>query len=257
MMKRVQQRVRVVDQKKVCPQFFRLRLDAGALAAKVLPGQFIHIRVNEGLEPFFRRPFSVHRADRYLEILYEVVGKGTAMLSQKKKNDVLDILGPLGNSFSLPPAGIKQAVMIAGGIGVAPFMILSDVLKKEKISMTLLYGGRTRGHVFAMSEFKRNGCRVHVATDDGSVGVKGRVPELFGRIEFDPARTFLYTCGPRPMMAAVQEFAVRRGLAGQVSCEERMACGLGACRGCVVRTRSGYQTACYDGPIFDLAEVIF
>jgi len=256
-MSSIQHHCRVVEQKKLSACFYRLRLDAGKLAKNVSAGQFIHIRVHDGLEPFFRRPFSVHRAGKYLEILYEVVGKGTGILAQKKKGDVLDILGPLGNSFVLPPAGIKTVVMVAGGVGVAPFLLLSDVLKKKKIKLVLLYGGRTKGHVFAMTEFKRNGCQVFVATDDGSVGVRGRVSELFPKIPTDPKTTFIYTCGPKPMMAAVQQFAQQHGLKGQASCEERMACGLGACMGCVVKTRSGFKTAFYDGPVFDLSDVIF
>lgn len=223
----------------------------------ILPGQFIHIRVTDGLSPFFRRPFSVYRAGKTVDILYEVVGTGTEVLSGRKKGDVLDILGPLGDSFSLPSAEVKQVVMIAGGVGVAPFLFLTDVLKKKKVGMTLLYGGRTRGHVPPMTEFKKNGCSVHIATDDGSVGKKGRVSVLFDKISRDPRDTLIYTCGPRPMMAAVQAFARQQGIRGQASCEERMACGLGACMGCVCSTKSGYKTVCHDGPVFDLQEVVF
>jgi len=256
-MHQIEHQCQVVENKPVCARFFNLKLKAGALVKKIVPGQFIHIRVNNGIEPFFRRPFSVYRSGKYLEILYEVVGRGTLSLSQKQKGETLDILGPLGNGFALPPDGIKQVVMVAGGVGIAPFLALSDVLKKKKYKMTLLYGGRTCGHVWPMTEFRKNKCRVLVSTDDGSKGKKGRVSVLFDQVKWDPQTTFVYACGPRPMMAAVQEFAVKNDLRGQVSCEERMACGLGACMGCVVKTKSGYKTACYDGPVFDLAEVIF
>lgn len=256
-MQQIQNTYKVIANEKLTPRFYRLSLQAPDLARAVQPGQFIHIKVSGGLEPFFRRPFSVYRAKKYVEIFYEAIGCGTEILAAKKKGDVLDVLGPLGNPFSLPPAGTRQVVMIAGGIGIAPFLILTDVLKKKKYDLVLLYGGRTRGHVYPMKEFKHNGCRIFVATDDGSVGVKGRVSELFSKIAVNPKTTFVYTCGPHAMLKAVQEFTRRNNLNGEAACEEMMACALGACLGCSIKTTSGYKTVCYDGPVFDLGEVIF
>ena len=157
----------------------------------------------------------------------------------------------------MPPEGTKQVVMIAGGIGIAPMLILSDILKKKKYDLVLLFGSRDRGHVYPMQEFKDNGVKVHIATDDGSVGVKGRVSILFDKIIKDPEHTFIYTCGPNPMMKAVQAFASEHGIAGQAACEEIMACGLGACLGCSIETKHGFKTVCYDGPDFNLDEVKF
>ncbi len=257
-MEKIQNIYKVVSNEKLCPQFWRLAFDAPDLAKEVLPGQFVHIRTNEqGLEPFFRRPFSVYRAQKYVEIFYEAVGKGTSILADKKKGDTLDVLGPLGTPFMMPPHGVKQVVMIAGGIGVAPMLLLSDILKKKKLELVLLYGGRTRGHVYPLQEFKDNGVKVHIATDDGSVGFKGRVSGIFDKINLDPTTTFIYTCGPNPMMKAVQEFAGKNGLMGQAACEEIMACALGACLGCSIETTKGFKTVCYDGPAFKLDEVIF
>ncbi len=268
-MEKIQNIYKVVSNEKLCPQYWRLVFDAPQLAAEVKPGQFVHIRTNEnGLEPFFRRPFSVYRAHHNLvEIFYDVIGPGTKILGLKKKGDMIDVLGPLGTPFTLPPDGVKQVVMIAGGIGVAPMLILSDILKKKKIDLLLLYGGRSRNHVYPMTEFKDNGVKVHVATDDGSVGLKGRVSGLFDKINLNPTTTlgnprhegttFLYTCGPNPMMKAVQEFAVSHALPGQAACEEIMACALGACLGCSIQTKHGYKTVCYDGPAFNLDEVMF
>jgi dihydroorotate dehydrogenase electron transfer subunit len=248
---------KVVSNKKLCPHFYRLSIDAPPLARKTAAGQFIHIRIKDGLEPFFRRPFSVYRAQKHVEILYEVVGKGTAMLADKKKGDDLDILGPLGRPFSMPPKGTKQVIMIAGGVGIAPFLILSDSLKKKGYQMLLLYGGRSRGHIYDMKEFRKNGCTIHIATNDGSVGTKGYVSALFPKVKPDPRTNFVYTCGPRPMILSVQKFAKKHRLDGETSCEEVMACGLGACLGCAIQTTSGYKTVCHDGPVFDLQEVVF
>ena len=257
-MEKIQNIYKVISNDNLCPQFHRLVFDAPDLAKEVMPGQFVHIRTNEGgLEPFFRRPFSVYRSLKHVEIFYEAVGKGTTILSHKKKGDTVDVLGPLGTPFVMPPEGIKQVVMVAGGIGVAPMLFLSDILKKKKLELVLLYGGRTRGHVYPMQEFKDNGVKVHVATDDGSVGIKGRVSGLFDKIQLNPQTTFLYTCGPNPMMKAVQDFAGKNSLQGQAACEEIMACALGACLGCSIPTSKGYKTVCHDGPAFNLDEVIF
>lgn len=256
-MNKIQNRFKIAGNEKICPRFYKLSLDAGLILKSIKPGQFIHIRVSDSLIPFFRRPFSVFRARKYVEILYEPIGAGTTILSQKKPGETLDILGPLGNSFSLPPKGTKQVVMIGGGIGIAPFLMLSDILAKKNLEMILLYGGRTRGHVFKMTDFKKNGCKVFVATDDGSVGAKGYVSNLFSKINSDLKTTVLYTCGPHAMMHAVQKFAKEKNLYCEASCEEVMACALGACLGCSIKTTRGYKTTCYDGPVFDIREVIF
>jgi dihydroorotate dehydrogenase electron transfer subunit len=256
-MEKIQNKYKVLVNEKFSAEYWHMTFDAPHLAAEVKPGQFVHIRTDDGgLQPFFRRPFSVFRARKYVEIFYEVRGPGTRLLSLKKKGDLIDVLGPLGNPFIMPPHEIRQVVMVAGGIGVAPMLILSDVLKRKKYELVLLFGGRNRGHVYPMQEFKENGVSIHIATDDGSVGAKGRVSVLFDKIRKDPS-TFIYTCGPNPMMKAVQEFAVKHGIRGQASCEEVMSCALGACLGCSIETKSGFKTVCYDGPSFDLDEVIF
>lgn len=257
-MEKIQNNYKVIINEKLSPQYWRMAFDAPDLIAQVKPGQFVHIRTDEqGLQPFFRRPFSVYRARKYVEIFYDAVGPGTRLLSLKKKGDTLDVLGPLGVPFQMPPETTKQVILIAGGIGIAPMLILSDVLKNKKYNFVLLFGGRDRGHVYPMQEFKDNGVKVHIATDDGSVGVKGRVSVLFDKIEKNPESTFIYTCGPNPMMKAVQAFACQHGIKAQAACEEIMACGLGACLGCSIETKNGFKTVCYDGPAFNLDEVVF
>jgi len=257
-MEKIQNKYKVLVNEKLCPRYWRMVFDAPDLAQEVKPGQFVHIRTDEeGLQPFFRRPFSVYRALKDVEIFYDVVGLGTKLLVRKKKGDIVDVLGPLGTPYVMPPEKTQQVVMIAGGIGIAPMLILSDALKKKKYDVILLFGGRDRGHVYPMKEFKDNGVKVHLATDDGSVGVKGRVSVLFDKIDKDPDRTFIYTCGPNPMMKAVQSFAKRYCIKAQASCEEIMACALGACLGCSIETKNGFKTVCYDGPVFDLDEVKF
>ncbi|MEI6438525.1 MAG: dihydroorotate dehydrogenase electron transfer subunit [Candidatus Omnitrophota bacterium] len=256
-MKKIQGKYKVVDLVKVNATYYRLVLDAPALAKAVKPGQFVHIRVSDTFEPLFRRPFSVYRAKAgKVEVFFEPVGKGTKMLLAKKKGDVLDVLGPLGKPFTLPSKSVKQIVFVGGGIGIAPFMLFSDVLLKHKAEKILLYGGRSKAHTFPLNEFKKNGVATFVSTDDGSVGVKGRVSALFNKIDISPS-TFIYACGPKPMMGAVAAFAKERDLRGEASMEEVMACGLGACLGCSIPTTKGYKTVCHDGPVFGLEELVF
>jgi dihydroorotate dehydrogenase electron transfer subunit len=189
--------------------------------------------------------------------LYDPIGRGTQILASKEKGEVLDVLGPLGKPFTFPGKDIKQIVFIAGGIGVAPFLLFADALKAHKAKKILLYGARSREHTFPMAEFKKAGVKVHVATEDGSVGAKGRVSELFTKITIEPFSTRIFTCGPKAMMAAVQKFTMDSGLKGEGSMEEVMACGLGACLGCSIQTTKGYRTVCHDGPVFALEELVF
>ncbi len=249
---------RILSQRRVCPAYHHLRLEAGDLLRSARPGQFVHLRIAEGLDPFLRRPFSIYRAQDSLDLLYEVVGRGTALLAAKRAGDEIDLLGPLGRPFALPPEGTRRVVIVAGGVGIAPCLFLSDVLAGLRMEeVVLLYGARDAARVLSFKAFRDNGCRVRIATEDGSRGRKGRVSVLFPEVLQDPSATFLYTCGPRPMMAAVQELAREHGISGEASCEETMACGLGACLGCAIPTTDGYRTVCYEGPTFDLAQVIF
>ncbi len=251
-MKKIQIKAKVLENKKVASSYYHMILDAKTVSAKSKPGQFVHIQVDESLDPYFRRPFSILRAKKNIEILFDVVGPGTKILSKKVKGEELDLLGPLGNHFCLPPKGTKQVVMIAGGVGVAPFLILSDLLKSEGYNLLLLYGARSKAQTFNMKEYKDNGCKVFVSTDDGSKGIKGRVSELYKKIDIKENNTFIYACGPRPMLSSVIEFGRENDFKGQVSAEEVMACGIGVCLGCATKTKLGYKTVCNDGPVFNL-----
>jgi len=257
-MKKIYQRCIICSNTRVCERFFQISFEAPALAAAGRPGQFVSIRVSDQLDPFFRRPFGIYRSSEgRVDLLIEIRGRGTDILSSRLPGETLDILGPLGRPFSMPSDDVRHVVLIGGGVGVAPLLAMAEALKDNGRDVTLLYGARTNEYCFDLSPFEEAGCRVHLATDDGSVGTPGRVSELFKEIPLDGGKTMLYVCGPDPMMKSVQDFASAHGLDGECSCEEVMACGIGACLGCVVSTRSGYKTACHDGPVFDLQDVIF
>ena len=256
-MTKIHKQYRILSLENICDRFVHLVLDAEELSRVSLPGQILNVRVNDGLEPVFRRPFGIHRYNGTVGILFEVRGKGTQFLAQKKPGDMLDILAPLGNTFTLPEPEDKNIVFIAGGIGVAPLLSLAASIEDKGRKKVLLYGCRDKGYVFDKKRAKKAGCEMHIATDDGSAGVHGNISRLFDLIPAEKDRTRVYVCGPVVMMKCVQEFARANGLRGECLCEEVMACGTGACRGCVIKTIGGYKTVCQDGPVFDLGEVVF
>lgn len=256
------------------------------------PGQFLHIRIEDSFDPLLRRPLSIHDAAwqtrsksgqkrPILKILYKVVGKGTTLLAEKRPLTQIDILGPLGRGFDLKKIGRSRCVyIVAGGMGVAPLFFLARKLredrrhlpagkagKTEDRKITVLIGGRNKDHIIREKEFKDLGCDVHVATEDGSKGFKGRVTEFlkgflppaadFGCLPDKEGAPIICACGPKPMLAAVAGIAQQNRIEAQVSLEEFMGCGLGACLGCVIRTTSGYRRICHDGPVFDASEVIW
>ncbi|MBD3348577.1 MAG: dihydroorotate dehydrogenase electron transfer subunit [Candidatus Eisenbacteria bacterium] len=223
------------------------------------PGQFV--QVTTLAELVLRRPFSVagFRDGRHLELLVEVRGKGTRGFAEAEYGSTVDILGPLGNAFT-PPAEAESAVLVAGGIGVAGLRYLAEKLLVEAHRTLALVGDRTRDalldHLFP--EPAGGGrYRVMTATDDGTAGFHGAVTSLLedqiGRLE---GNARIYACGPRAMVREVARIASASGLPCEVLMEEIMACGVGACRGCVIETEGGYRTACKDGPVFDAADLV-
>ena len=237
-------------------------LDAPYIAKSAKPGQFVQIKCSDSMEPLLRRPFSIHKVKRGLEILYEVVGKGTEMLSRKQKGEYLDALGPLGNGFSLPRgSNLKpRAIIIAGGIGAAPLVYLAEELKKNKIKTIVLIGAKTKGLILCEKDFKKITPEVYVSTDDGTYGCKGFVSKLFHKIlktTESKFETVVYVCGPHGMLRCIADICRERNFECQVSMEEKMACGIGACLGCVVETKSGNKLVCKDGPVFNVSELIW
>lgn len=261
----LQKIVKIASHRRVKGNYCKLSFDYRALAKESLPGQFIHIRISKAFEPLLRRPFSIHRVSRgKAEVLYEVVGKGTEMLSQKKIGESLDIVGPLGNGFNLLAKTYElNPILVAGGMGVAPLIFLAEKLAetrnpKSKIRTTVLIGAKTKDHLLCAKEFKALGCDVKIATDDGSRGFKGKVTELLKdtlRRTKDEGRRMIYACGPKSMLKEIKEICLRKNISCQASFEENIACGLGACLGCAINTKSGLKRVCYDGPVFDVKEV--
>jgi dihydroorotate dehydrogenase electron transfer subunit len=231
------------------------------------PGQFVMIRLQSHAEPLLRRPFSIHdliwENNRIsgIEILYKVIGTGTEKLAGCRKGDVVDILGPLGNGFSLvdPPGSVFMA---AGGIGVAPFLFLSKTLLKQGVDasrIVLFFGGRSTGDLAGLKSFEKLGITIQPATEDGSTGVKGMVTVPLVSAIRATKPDILYACGPVPMLKTVTSLSADHDVRCEISIETMMACGMGACLGCAVesrRTGKRYLHACVDGPVFDARQII-
>lgn len=246
--------VSILTNEKVNDKYYKLTFESAPLARGVEPGQFVQVAVNPSLDPFLRRPFSYYRVHHdTIEILYEVLGRGTQMLSVKKPGDVLKVMGPLGRSFTREPKN-KKRILVAGGVGVPPLVFLAERYGADY----LLIGTKSKREVLPQEELKNSRTEILYATNDGSYGVKGFVTLLLERIlkKESPKNLFIQTCGPTPMMAAVFKIARERGIAGEASVDKPMACGVGACLGCMVKTVDGWKPSCVDGPVFSFDRLV-
>ena len=209
-------------------------------------GQFINIQL-DGL--YLRRPISVCDCDETaVTIIYKVVGKGSEQMSQMVVGDTLDVLTGLGNGYDLSLSGDKP-VLLGGGVGVPPLYMLAKKLVAQGKKVSVILGFNTQSEVFYEQEFKDLGCDVTVTTVDGSYGVKGFVTNAYPN-----DYTYFYTCGPEPMLKAIYKTSKT---SGQLSFEERMGCGFGACMGCSCKTIAGYKRICKDGPVMQKEEILW
>ena len=259
---------RVISNRILKPRFYRMSLDCRGLKTKALPGQFMNIRVTGCTGVLLRKPLSIYGAGSKpgaLEVVYEVVGRGTEVLSRKSRGDELDILAPLGNGFRLP-AEKKRAVLVGGGTGIASLHFLALTLRKAGFGdVHVLIGARDKDCVLCGKELVSMGCAVKVATDDGSRGFRGPVTDLLEK-HIAGMKPAVYACGPKPMLKKVVDTSRKMRLSCQVSLEEYMGCGVGACMSCVVKTRGAsrgsakgfeYRRVCSDGPVFEGSEIIW
>ena len=232
-----------------------------------VPGQFVHILVEPGGEPFLRRPFAIHGlAGRIVTVIFRVRGRGTALLAGKNRMDTVSILGPLGNGYDMSALRGGTLVFIAGGAGVASLAFLAQVsasAKPRARRILMLYGANTRDELAALPLLRKTGIEIRIATMDGSMGRRGPVTALLDGIGAEKDIAGIFSCGPDGMMKQISRYCATKGICGQVCLESRMACGVGACLGCVVRVRDKtgrdviYRRVCRDGPVFDTREVIW
>ncbi|MDD3296295.1 MAG: dihydroorotate dehydrogenase electron transfer subunit [Candidatus Omnitrophica bacterium] len=256
-------KARVKEVKKLKSDVFLLRFTSSYISSNSYPGQFLHLKIKPVL---LRRPLSIHRVQgKDVFILFRVRGKGTEALSRLKPGAALDIIGPLGKGFYVPrPASNVQHILIAGGLGVAPLVFLAKKLTetkdpKPKNQNLILLGAKTKKEVLCEKEFKDLGCKVYVATEDGSRGHKSTVVALLKGILRHTTcdlRYTIYACGPKEMFYEIHKIIKKYpGINCQVSFEQFMGCGLGVCHGCVIETKKGYKKVCKDGPVFNLRDI--
>ena len=225
-------------------------LDCPKIASEAKPGQFVMIKCGDGEKFQLRRPFSIHQVDKKgFALLFNIVGRGTQWLAQCQTEESLDILGTLGNGFSIAPSS-KNLLLVAGGIGVAPLYYLVQEALKEKRSVTLLYGTADNKRLPIPPPLK-----LVSATEDGSVGKRGMITDILP--DYIGWADQIFACGPLPMYKTMAKMPELRDKQVQVSLEVRMGCGLGVCYGCTIKTKNGLKQVCKDGPVFDLDDILW
>ncbi len=229
---------------------FILTLSSESEIEDVVPGNFAEIKIPDTPDVFLRRPFSILDVDykaKSIRFYIKAIGKGTQKLGTLAIGSIVNIIYPLGNSYSI--LNKKKVLMVGGGSGIAPFILLATQLKKKNTDMTFLIGARSEGDVFLTKEFSSFG-KVLVTTEDGSRGEEGLVTQH--SVFSDPfSFDHIYTCGPDPMMKAIAKIASEKGVTCEASLENLMACGIGACLCCVTLTVNGNKCVCTEGPIFN------
>ncbi len=222
------------------------------------PGQFFMIEVNKGTDPLLKRAFSLFRkTESGPQILYRVRGKGTEILKELKAGSVIEVLGPLGTFYPLPSEDTIPLV-IAGGIGIASVFSFVEQYAGRAI---VFYGARTKDDLLMLQEVESFAKEVIISTDDGSAGVKGTAADTLSSFLSNPQSPIpnyrIYACGPHLLLKAISEIARAHKIHSYISMEEHMACGIGACLGCVVKTRDGYTRVCKEGPVFEGREIVW
>ena len=251
----------VLEAHMVAPEVASLTLHAPEIAGLCRPGQFAHVWCGGGVYSLTRRPLSISMVEgENISFLFQIKGEGTHWLADRRKGDSVDIIAPLGEGrYSLPESG--KIIIAAGGIGIAPVLYLAKEAKEKGLDVLFLFGARNKDNVYCLDDLQRMGITPLVATEDGSVGQQGFITNSLENTLLAEKVEQIYVCGPHAMIKAVAEIAKRHGALLQVSLEERMACGVGACKGCVVAIKHEgsvhYKNVCSDGPVFNAEEVFF
>lgn len=241
----------IVERKPFGNQYFALTLQHPDSMPEIAAGQFVEVEVKGERDVMLRRPISIHDVDyerNTLTLLIQIVGKGTKQLATLKVGDRLNLIYPLGHGFTVEG---KNVLLVGGGAGTAPLLYLAKKFDSMGVRPTIILGGRTKDLIPVQEPFAQYG-NLLIATDDGSQGEKGMVTQ---HSQFDQPYDKIFTCGPTPMMKAVARHAVSKGIDCEVSLENMMACGLGACLCCVCDTDEGHKCVCKEGPVFNAKDL--
>jgi dihydroorotate dehydrogenase electron transfer subunit len=235
--------------------YFAIYLKCPVDLPQILPGQFAEVLVSNSTTTYLRRPFSIYDVNydkNELSLLIKKVGDGTIALSKLKQGEKLNLVYPLGNTFGMPEG--QKALLVGGGVGIAPMLLLAKRLKEKGYYPDVLIGGRTSNDIVEPEKYQPFG-EVYITTDDGSAGEKGMVTQHSVFSEKVKEYSAIYACGPDPMMKAVARVAASHNIRCEISLENTMACGIGACLCCVVETVDGNKTTCIEGPVFDTSKL--
>lgn len=241
----------IIDNKQLNKDFFILELLSGLTLPQIEPGQFVQVRIDGSSDTFLRRPFSVHDVNyktNSIKLLIQIAGEGTKTLSLMRKGDIINMIFPLGNSFSLPSKN-ERTLLVGGGCGIAPLLFLAKYIKSNSYEFEILMGFRNRDRIIEYEEYSKLG-RVFLTTEDGSEGEKGFVTHH--SVLTENKYTRIYCCGPDSMMKSVAEYSRKHKIHCEVSLENLMACGIGVCLCCVVNTTNGNVCSCTEGPVFNI-----
>jgi dihydroorotate dehydrogenase electron transfer subunit len=247
---------RLIEKKEWAKSTYLL-LQSDEPLEEIKAGQFVQVRVDDAQHTYLRRPISIHDVDyknRTITLLVQRVGEGSNKIADTELNDTLNIIYPLGNGFTLPEDKNQKAILVGGGIGIAPLYYLGKMLKEKGIEPQFLLGGRSKSDLIMLEDFEAVG-KVYITTNDGSLGEEGFVTQhsIWKEKKFD----MIYTCGPKPMMMALTKMARENNIDCEVSLENLMACGLGACLCCVENTIEGHVCVCKEGPVININKVLW
>lgn len=249
--------LKVTENIRLHANYVLLKLTQSAPLPEMLPGQFAEIRVDNSPSTFLRRPISINYVDREKNevwFLVQLVGDGTHKLATLEKGDLLNVVLPLGNGFSMPQTPEEKVLLVGGGVGTAPMLYLGESLLKRGCKPSFLLGARSKNDLLQLEQFTSLG-EVYVTTEDGSMGEKGYV--TMHSVLKDHKFDMIYTCGPKPMMVAVAKYAKESDTECEVSLENTMACGVGACLCCVEKTDEGHVCVCKEGPVFNIKKLLW
>jgi dihydroorotate dehydrogenase electron transfer subunit len=242
----------IISNHEVIPEVYLIWLNSPPIATQAQPGQFVMVCCGE--DTLLRRPLSVHQTDgEKIALLFSVVGKGTHWLSQCHAGDNIDLLGPLGNGYSIHP-GPHNLLLVAGGIGIAPLHFLAQEALSKGYSVKLLLGASTAIQLYPQ-RLLPSGVELIIATEDGTTGKKGMITDLLP--DFTGWADQIFACGPTSMYQSMATLNFPKTKPVQISLEVRMGCGLGVCYGCTIKTKDGLRQVCKDGPIFDLDDILW
>ncbi len=254
---------KLIKKEQLKSDIFKYSVEAPDIVKDAKQGQFIEIRVSDNVEPFLRRPISIHNINKengILEFIFQVKGKGTKILSEKVEGDLIDIIGPLGHG-TFEYNNFQNIAIIGGGIGVFPLYELAKNAKNDGKNVNIYLGFRNKDFVVLEDDFKELANKLVLTTDDGSYSEKGFAIDFLKKDVEDGKINCIFACGPLPMLKAVRNYAIEKNIPCQISLEEKMGCGLGVCLGCAVKTAESssekpeYVHVCKAGPVFEAKDV--